>query len=82
MIVDEEVIKWLNKVRCEAKKVTRYDEVDSRTEEVDETSSVFVYDYYELNKKTGKEDHMSVIIIMYCGGYVDYFYKDVEDDGE
>lgn len=81
MIIDEEVIKWLNKVRTEAKSVTRYDEVDHGMDIVDETSSVFVYDYYELNKKTGKEDHMKVVIIMYCGGYVDYFYKDVDDNG-
>ncbi len=82
MIKDEKVIEWLNKVRSEAKEVTRYDEVNNETGETDETSSAFVYDYYELNRKTNKEDHMKVVIIMYCGGYVDYFYKDVEDDGE
>lgn len=80
MIKDEEVIKWLNKVRSEAKEVTRYDEVDHGIDMVDETSSVFVYDYYELNRKTNTEDHMKVVIIMKRGNYVDYFFKEVEDE--
>lgn len=80
MIEDEEVIKWLNKVRSEAKEVTRYDEVDYGIDMVDETSSVFVYDYYEFNRKTHKDDHLKVVIIMKRGNYVDYFFKEVEDE--
>lgn len=74
-MLSKEVIEWLNKVRRESSKITRYDMVDEN--KYNETKSVFECIYSEPNLKTGKEITYKVIIMMELGEFVDYYFKEV-----
>ena len=64
--------EFLDDVRKYGTRINRWDSYDAGIEQVDETDSVFLYEYVEDNTK------YKVIIIMKDGEYVDYFKKVIE----
>ena len=80
MVLDKDVLEWLDKVKKESRNSTEFVEYDSCAGAYNDSYRATLYDFYEYDNKKRKETLCKVVIFTYCGSVVDYYFREVDDE--